>query len=233
MEPRLISAAQRHRAVLCCSSLGARWTYDPPPKHFVDANDALLREMAAHLDLLMGFCYVNPRYVEASLDELDRCVRDGGMCGVKFWVGVPYSDPAVDPVVERIRELGVPILAHAWHKATGNLPGESRPEDVAALARRFPEVPIVMAHLGGDWERGVKAVRGLENVFVDTGGSLVEAGSVEAVVAAVGEDRVVFGSDSPGVDWYVALGKVLGARIGREAKEKVLLRNMMRLLGLP
>ena len=46
----------------------------------------------------------------------------------------------------------------------------------------------------------------------------------EAVVAAVGEDRV---------DWYVALGKVLGARIGREAEEKVLLRNMMRLLGPP
>jgi len=231
-EPRLISAARRYRALLCCSSLGARWVYDPPPEHFRDANTALLREMSLYPDLLVGFCYVNPRYVEASLDELDRCVRDGGMLGVKFWVGMPYSDPAVDPVVERIKELKVPILAHAWHKATGNLPGESTPEDVAALAGGFPDVPIVMAHLGGDWERGIRAVRDLDNVFVDTGGSLVEAGSVEAVLDAVGEDRVVFGSDSPGVDWYVALGKVLGARISREAKEKVLFRNMAGLLGL-
>ena len=37
-------------------------------------------------DRAFGFVYLNPKHTQASLDELNRCVRDGPLVGVKLWV---------------------------------------------------------------------------------------------------------------------------------------------------
>src|SRR5205823_2709235 len=123
---------------------------------------------------------------------------DRGLLGVKLWVATRCSDPVTFPVVEGAIAADVPIIAHTWRKSTGNLPGESLPTDVAALARRYPEARLLMAHLGGDCQFGVRAIRDCPNVSIDFAGSVNEYGAYELAVRELGEDRVVFGSDLPG-----------------------------------
>lgn len=211
--------------------MGRPWSYDPDPADLRRQNDQVLRCLERHPKRLLGFVYVNPKHPEASLAEIDRCVRDGPMVGLKLWVAVRADDPALDPLVERATALDAVVFQHTWLKSGGNLPGESTPMDVAKLAARHPRAKIICGHTGGRWEIGLRAVRPFANVTVDLGGSDATAGWTESACRIVGADRVLYGSDAPGRSMAAQLGKVLGADIPDTARAAILAGNLKRLLG--
>ena len=170
---------------------------------------------------------LNPRHGQAALDELRRCREEHGFALVKLWVSCRCTDPCVLPVVETAAELGLPVLQHAFWKAGGNTSQESYPEDVAALARRCPQARLIMAHLAGDYIRGVWAVRDTPNVWSDISGSYCEAGMVETAARELGAERVLFGTDN-GIAFN--LGKVQDADLPDEAKDRILYANAKELL---
>jgi len=232
LEPGLLREVERLGVDrLCVCSLGREWVYEPEPDLCRQANDDVHALMCRYPDLVLGFCYVSPAFPQQAAAEMRRCIEDLGMVGLKLWVAVPADDPRVFPLVEQAVGYGIPILQHAWHKATGNLPHESFPTQVAALARRYPEARIIMAHIAGDWRRGVASVRDCPNVCVDTSGSIMDLGMVEHAVEALGAERVLFGSDAHGAELAATLGKVLGAEISEEQRRLVLGGNMERLLA--
>lgn len=215
---------------LCASSLGRTWRYEPDPDACCEANQDVAEAMRRYDGRILGFCYVNPAYPEAAMNEFRRCIEDLAMSGLKLWVAVRANDPRVYPLVERAIIYGVPVLQHAWHKATGNLPHESEPEEVAELSRRYPEASIVMAHIAGDWRRGIRAVRDCPNVRVDTSGTIMDAGMVETAVKELGVERVLFGSDANGTDLAAAFGKVAGSELPEADKARIMGLNMQALL---
>ncbi|MGH8018466.1 MAG: amidohydrolase family protein, partial [Opitutaceae bacterium] len=158
------------------------------------------------------------------------CVARGPMAGVKFWVAQRCSDREIDPLIRRAAELKAVIFQHTWFKITGNLPGESRPADLAALAARHPDVPLICGHTGGDWERGIQAIRHLKNLYADLAGSDPVAGFAEMAVRELGAERVIYGSDAAGRSFASQLGKVLGAALPDAVKQLILSDNLERLL---
>lgn len=86
-----------------------------------------------------------------------------------------------------------------------------------------------MAHRGGDWQYGKKAARGMPNIYVDIGGPN-EMGIVEEMVADVGADHLVLGSDN--VDVSYCVGVVRGAQISEEERARILCGTAQYLLGL-
>jgi hypothetical protein len=81
-----------------------------------------------------------------------------------------------------------------------------------------------MAHIGGDWEYGVKAIRDCANVRVDFAGSVNEWGAYEMAVRELGEDRVIFGTDMP-ADYLENLGRVLQGSFPDDVQAKILAGN--------
>jgi predicted TIM-barrel fold metal-dependent hydrolase len=152
------------------------------------------------------------------------------MVGVKLWISVHASDARLDPIMERAAALGVPVLHHAWYKANGFVANESTPAEIAHLARRHPDVTIIMAHLAGGGWRGVRDVRDCPNVIVDTSGAQPHAGLVEYAVAELGADRVVFGSDWPIRDFASQRARVEGASLSEADKALILGGTMAKLL---
>lgn len=227
---QLLGYADRMGIQRLCVCMGMEWDYDPSPEKMRQENDEVLAAVRAFPDRAFGFVYLNPKHLEASLQELDRCVREGPMVGVKLWVAQRCNAPELDPIVRRAAELKAIILQHTWLKITGNLPGESTPMDLAELAARHPEVPLVCGHTGGDWEVGIRAVRPHRNVSVDLGGGDPASGMTEMAVRELGAERVLFGSDAGGRSFASQLGKVLGARIPDSAKRLILAGNLKRLL---
>lgn len=227
---QLLRYADRMGIERLCVYMAMKWAQDPSPAELVQANDEVLRAIAKYPDRAFGFVYLSAKQVEASLAELERCVADGPMVGVKLWVAQRCHDPAIDPLIRRAAELKAVIFQHTWFKTNGNYAGESTPDDLAQLARRFPDVPLICGHAGGTWELGVRAVAGLRNVSVDLAGSDPTTGITEMAVRELGGDRVLYGSDSGGRSFASQLGKVLGAAIHDADKQKILcdnLRNMM------
>lgn len=203
----------------------------PSPAQLRAANEITAAAVARFPDALAGVVYLSPEHPKASLDELNRHVADGPFVGVKLWIAMRAADSRLDPLAERISELGVPVLQHAWYKTVGGFPDESTPADVAELARRHPGLRIQMAHLGGAGPRGVADIAPYENIVVDTSGGDPVLGEVDHAVAVLGAGRVLFGSDVPIRDPATASAKVLGSDLSEEDKRLVLHDNALRLYG--
>lgn len=203
---------------------------DPAPEALRRYNDDCLEAIRPHHPRVLGFVYISGSHPDFSVEEIDRCVRDGPMVGVKLWVARRCNAPELDPIVRRAVELKAPIYQHTWLKAGGNPPGESTPFDLVELAARHPEAKIVCGHAGGDWERGIRAVRASPNVSLELAGFDPTAGVVEMGVRELGAERLVWGSDSGGRSVASQLAKVAGADVPEEAKRLMLGANLRRLL---
>ena len=227
---RMIAIADRMGIDRFCVYGGMSWTKDPSPDTFRQYNDQVLQAIAKFPDRAFGFVYLNPKHVEASLAELERCVANGPMVGVKLWIAHRCSAPELDPIVKRAAELKAVIYQHTWFNITGNDPGESTPDDLAQLAARHPDVPLICGHTGGDWERGLRVIRPFNNVYSDLAGSDPVAGYTEMAVRELGAERVIYGTDAGGRSFASQLAKVFGADITESAKNLILGENLKRLL---
>jgi len=232
----LAHAQKDRRALLeCLDDVPLRRLYtsglhghDPDADTVTQINDAVLELMRAD-ERIRGQVYLNPRHAAGVLDELERCL-DRGFVMVKLWQATRAIDPLNDPVYARCTERSVPVLLHAFTPYAGCATGQSTPEDVAAVAARYPELVIQMAHMGGDFIRGVETVAPHTNVCVDPSGSYGERGMINYAVERLGAERVLFGSDMPGSDFYHNLGKILSADLTENQRELILWKNAERML---
>jgi predicted TIM-barrel fold metal-dependent hydrolase len=215
---------------LCCSILTPRWpaTLDG----FRECNQWTADGMRRFPGRVLGYCYVNPGYGREALEEIRRYTGDYGFIGIKLYNEYTCTEPVVFPIVELAIELGVPILHHASHSHyfVEDKPRLTDGGHLAELARRYPQAMLICAHIsgGGDWEWTIKALRHATNVLLDASGSVTDEGSVDMAAAVVGVDRLVFGCDS---SMTAGVGKICGADLSAQDKEKIMGGNMMRLLG--
>ena len=229
LEKIIESALRNGIDLLMVSSLGERgYIAYPPVDEFVKANNCVLEAIEKFPDNIQGLCYVNPQYPKESISEIDRCIANGPMIGIKLWIAGKASDSSAETIAEKAIELDVPILQHAWYKMTGNMENESTPSDVAIMAKKYPELKIQMAHLYGAGFRGIADIAPYPNIYVDTGGGEPETGIIEFAMKEMGSERILFGSDAPGRGFAVQLGKVKGADIPEEYKENILWKNAVR-----
>jgi uncharacterized protein len=227
---QLLRYADRVGIERLCVYMGMKWAQDPSPDELVKSNDDILRAIAKYPDRAFGFVYLSAKHIDASLKELERCVAQGPMVGVKLWVAQHCNVPEIDPIIRRAAELKAVIFQHTWFKTGGNYAGESTPAELVQLAARFPDVPIICGHTGGNWELGIRAIRHSKNLSADLAGSDPTAGYTEMAVRELGVNRVIYGSDCGGRSFASQLAKVHGAAVSDGDKQKIFcdnLRNMM------
>jgi len=197
-------------------------------------NDDTYRLMRAYPAEVTGFCHLNPTLGEKAVRaEIERCVARG-FRGLKLEIANNARDACMHPLMTAARQHGLVVLQHAWSMTKiRQRRFHTDPEDVATLARRHPDVRIIMAHLTGCGVRGVLAVKDCLNVFVDTSGAAPEAGIVEYAVEQLGAERVLYGSDVPIRDFGVAIARITGSRLDAATKRQILHDNARALLQLP
>src|SRR5262245_1481267 len=121
----MLRFADRHGIERVCVYMGMGWSYNPTPERLREENDQVLQAIAHWHDRAFGFAYVSGEHVEASVREIDRCIRDGPMVGIKLWVAKRCNAPELDPIIERAAQLKAVIFQHTWFKTDGgNFPGE-------------------------------------------------------------------------------------------------------------
>jgi len=215
------SACRTHMDKLVCSL--PLMEENPTPDMIRKCNDMVAKAMKKYPGIIKGLAFVNPGYVKEALYEIDRCIDDLGMIGVKLYNQYFISDPVVHSVIEKCIELDIPILEHAGKL---NFEPESQPfisdgTHFAKVAVEYPEAVIIEAHVGGggDWQWPLKAIEDSPNIFIDTSGSVYDDGLIEETVRRMGADRVLFGTDG---SFSAGIGKILGAEISEQDKIKIL-----------
>ncbi len=227
----LIECADRLGIERLLLSQGYSADHHPTAEQLRNENDRVMRAVRRFPDRAYGSVYLSPAHPEFSVQEFNRCVRDGPMvCIGELEADRRCNVPEMDRIVERAASMNVPILQHTWLKMGGNEEGESTPYDLVELAQRHPNVQFVCVHTGGDWERGIRILRTTKNVYAEIAGSNPTTGFVEMAVRELGAERVIYGSDAGGRSFASQLSKVMGARIPDSAKELILGGNLRRLL---
>lgn len=200
-----------------------------------DRPDTVIRPLKRWPDLLLGMIQLNANRVEESLAAIDRWIANGPMVGACFPGGGPAAvcctSPNFVPLVRRLSELQAAVVQHTWFKTGGKQhPGESTPAELASLAAKFPDQPFICAHAGGQWQLGIRAVRSVSNVLVETSGFDATAGFLEMAIRELGGKRVVFGSHLPSRSLGTELAKVSAAAIPMRDKQRVFGENFRELL---
>ena len=195
----------------------------PKPDVVKECNNTVAAAMKRHPGIIRGMAFINPGYTKEALDEIDRCINELGMIGIKLYNHYFISDPVVRPIIEKSIKLDIPILQHAG-KLTVN--PESQPFlsngiHFSAAAKEYPEAVLVYGHIGGggDWCWSLKAMADCPNVFTDISGSVHDMGLMEKTAELMGKDRMLFGTDG---SFAPSIGKLLGAGIPDEDKIKIL-----------
>lgn len=184
-----------------------------------EGNAAALR-LAKEYD---GFLYpgatIHPAFPEASLEWLAR-FRDAGY----LWVGelVPYRKPYryIDTAFLKLCEActaGKHILQLHVHA------------DIVELAKRFPELPVVVSHI----DKGQLAAQAAQpNLWLDISGNAggLYYGYIELAVKAFGVERVLYGTDFTGYEPRGFQVRLEAAVSNAEAREAIRWRNVTRLV---
>ena len=179
---------------------------------------------------------VEPAYGAAGLAEVDRVDDELGLVGVSFhtrFQGVSLDSRWVDRAVERLAARGLVPVVHAM---------DDTPEEalwkLAALARRFPDVPMLALDPFSSFEatRQCFVVAELApNVVFDTSLSY-NFDFIEDLTRRFGADRVAFGTDL--YSWPVGrrishlLDQIVASDLSRDEKAAVLGGNARRLFGV-
>ncbi len=133
-------------------------------------NDYVADYVAQHPEKLVGFASVDANDIDA-VPLLQRGV-EMGLRGLKLaptYQGFDPLSPAALAVCEAAEDLGLPIL---WHQGTTFVrTAELRyalPLQIDQVAIRFPDLKIVIAHMGHPWiDDALVVVRKHPNVYAD------------------------------------------------------------------
>ncbi len=166
-------------------------------------------------------------------------IRDLGLYGIKLhpdYQHVFVDDRRFFPVYDAAAELHLPITFHAGMDPLSPKLVHAPPEKIARIARMFPKLTIIAAHLGGmrQCDEAEKYVVGLENVYLDTAMSFrfCSAEQARRMILKHGTDRVLFASDCPWSRPTDELRFVNQLNLSSGDMEKILFRNALQLLHL-
>lgn len=207
-------------------------------------NDYIIEATLKYPDRLRGFACFDLTF-EGAANETERCL-DAGLAGVGelafYLAGIDETAlDSLEPIMEICMERGnLPVMIHTNEPVGHKYPGKTPVtlEQIYALALRFPENNIILAHWGG----GIlfynlmkkEAKKALENIWYDTAASpFLYDSSVYRVALASGViDRVLFGSDYPLLKPARYLKDLDRSGLLEVDKQRVLGGNAVRLLNL-
>lgn len=167
-----MDAAGIARAVLSLAGPGVQIEPDRAVaiKMAVRANDFLAKELQRRRDRYAGFGHLAMQDASAAADELERCIRDLGFCGVMIngHTNGQYLDhPSLAPFWERAAALRAPVYIHpgdpvslspvldgypALRRATWEWGFETGSHALrlvfGGVFARFPDARVILGHLG-------------------------------------------------------------------------------------
>lgn len=185
----------------------------------VEEENRAISQLAQHFpERIVPFAGVDPRRPGA-LDLFRRGLDEWGMRGLKLHPGTGFDprDSVCLPFFELAGQRGVPVVVHTGPMASPLVSHTARPVNLDPVAADFPDTTIVLQHAGQRcwWEEALNVAFWKPNVLLELSmWQWTHLFDPEGFVRALGRmkqeiglDRVLFGSDFPGLSETMGLGE--------------------------
>ncbi|MHA1932417.1 MAG: amidohydrolase family protein [Promethearchaeota archaeon] len=176
---------------------------------------------------------MNPEEEEKDYKILEEHFKEG-FCGVKIHSGFHMINVPEDilKLVSFMQDFDENLIfyIHSLPK-TSFFKGIS-PVDIANLAKKFPNLRIIVGHAANTMSYAVEVGMTLnyDNIFFETSCSV--SFGIYNLIKTIGHERILFGSDSPTASTLpIEIEKIISLpRISTEVKQDILYNNVTRLL---
>lgn len=191
------------------------------------SGNAKLAEAIAGDELFLGYVTINPNYLEESMAEMRKYLYLKNFVGAKLhpsYSGQPLSSERTYELVKAYRRYDKPLLVHTYSVSDALA--------LTQLTKQFPELVLIMAHMGGaQWEDAIRVVEKHPRIFVEPCSSIPDRDKLRFAIDKLGPRRVLFGSDMPLLHPSVTLGMIIDADLTDSQREAILCRNAKYLFG--
>ena len=212
--------------------------------------DEHVAQFCAQVQKLYGFAGCDPTQ-QGHMEELKHAIEDLHLVGLKMgpiYAGFDPRDPRCEPVYAYCQDRGIPILFHTgttYHPAAPL--GVSRPWLFDAVAIKYPELRMVLAHMGHPFcEECTVVIRKHPHVYADISGLCYRPWQFYNMMIVAQEYKVthkmLFGTDYPittsreSIDGVRNVNHIIGEaslpRVSEEVIETILARDAFGLLGI-
>ena len=202
-------------------------------------------DLAAKRGHITVFAAADPTVLggDAGAAHLRDMVVNHGARGIKIHPVVQQflpDDPRMHAIYRSCTELDIAVLSHSG-SARGSVQfGE--PKAFARLMSAFPDLRLVLAHLGGgSWRQTTEFALAFPQVYFDLCEIIAWTGAPNApsvnelalMIEAIGPDRVMLGTDFPWYDLDVTADRVMDLPfLSEEQRLAMLGANAARILRL-
>ena len=235
---RRMDAAGIEKAFLIAAKigrLGLPASYHIPYQVVVDA-------VKAYPDRFFGLAGIDPFEGMAGVRELERAVSELGFIGAHVyphWFELAPDHAKYYPFYAKCVALGVPIQLQVGQSLIYSPANPTRsvgqPITLDAVACDFPELKLIGIHIGIPWHDEMIAMAWKHpNVYIgsDAHAPKYWPQSFVRYLNSYGQDKVVFGTDFPVIDFGRAMDEIAGLDLKPEVLAKLLRRNAEKIYGL-
>ncbi|MCL1912534.1 MAG: amidohydrolase family protein [Eubacteriaceae bacterium] len=214
-------------------------------------NDFMADAARSNHERIKAFACVNPAMGAKAITEMERCAKLGFSGFGELGAGAnnyTFEDSCFLDVLECAQSLGLPVCIHCSDPVGHDYNGRDKtplPPLVAAAAK-FPDLKIILAHLGGGivfYMLNPRIAASCQNLYFDTAANplLYQIKSIQAACVAAGVDKILFGSDFPlllypkltrEIDMTAFVCNVIhNTALAEDELEKIMSANILNLLG--
>lgn len=194
-------------------------------------------------DRFSGLAGLDPTEGMAGVRAFERSVREYGFIGGHFyphWFELAPDQARWYPFYAKCVELDVPVQLQVGQSLVYDLKrplrSVAKPITLDAVACDFPELKLVGIHVGIPWTDEMIAMAWKhKNVYIgcDAHSPKYWPQSFVHFINSWGQDKVIFGTDYPVLDFERTLNEIDALGIRPTALEKLLRENARKLYRLP
>lgn len=167
-------------------------------------------------------------------------ISDEELKGINFHPPLQRFHPDEEqyfPIYDLARALNLILTFHVGFDPSYRNEFNAAPESLIKIAKNFPGLRIVAAHLGGlkMGKEVLEVLAGQTDIFLDTAycsDSWLDSGLFKEIVKKHGADKILFGSNYPRYLPSKEISLIRSLDISDEEKDLILGSNAVRLLGL-